>query len=77
MGELLKAFGGYGLPGLVIAALLVWIYRLHKQTTEEHAAHVKDLKEFTATSIELQDKVHDTVSRLSQILDAIESRRTP
>jgi hypothetical protein len=41
-----------------------------------HEKHVGDLKEFTRTAIDLQAKVHDTVSKVSAVIEAIESRRS-
>jgi hypothetical protein len=72
---ILTALISHGLPGLVIASLIWWTYTLTNQVNELHERHVTDLKEFTQTAIELQAKVHETVSKVGIIVETIESRR--
>ena len=95
MDALLTALAGYGAPGLVIAALLLWLKRLQDRIDEEHRARLEDAKNYskalqdaaderladakgyTDSALKLQEAVHASIDKLSELVDLTVSQSSP
>lgn len=61
---MLAALLPFGLPGIVIAVLAIWLYRMQQDLNNEHAERIKDAKAYAALAIELHEKVFSTCERM-------------
>lgn len=84
---MLSHLSDYGLPGLVIAGLLVWLKRLQDRIDSEHTARLEDArayatalqlaadarledaKSYAQHALTLQEAVHQSVTKLSELVD--------
>lgn len=58
-----------GLPGIIIAALLVWVARLHSTIEHLHAERIADAKAFTERALALQEGAHQSIKKLETLAD--------
>lgn len=56
-----------GIQGVIIAALLLWVFRLMKQIENIQQARIEDEKAFMERALQLQEGVHRSVERLEAI----------
>lgn len=76
MEQVITALTNLGVPGVLIAALLLWVFRLHDRLEKAHQARIDDAKAFTERSLALQEGVHRSVDKLESLTDAILRRST-
>lgn len=67
MEAILKEFTNYGFPGLIIAAMLFWIWRKDAELKSERDARVLDAKDFREVLISYQEKHLTAITHLTQI----------
>lgn len=72
---LLNALTGYGLPGIIIAVLLLLYWLKDRELTAERTARIADAKQFTSMALDLQGKVIEATNKLSDIFEALQKRR--
>jgi hypothetical protein len=76
----------YGLPGILIALLLVWIVRQDMAKTKayqdyaealkaEQDARIADAQKYMALALDLQSKVIEAVNKLAGIFEALKDRK--
>jgi len=71
MDEILKALLQSGPMGIIVAALLVWVWRLSGELKESEAARVADAKAFTERALLLQERIYQQVEKLQSVADAL------
>lgn len=60
-----------GIPGCIIAALLIWVFRLMSQIERVQQARIDDAKAFTDRALLLQEGVHRSIERIEDLHTAI------
>lgn len=65
METILKEFTSYGFPGLIIAALLFWIWQKDRELKAERDARVADAKAFSEQIVAYQEKHMTGISHLA------------
>ncbi len=68
------ALAAHGLPGIVIFGLAAWIVLLHRELRDERRARIEDVKGYTDTLMRMQDRVHVTAEKLSDVMAEIKDR---
>lgn len=76
MQAVINALTGLGVPGIIIAALLLWVFRLHDRLEKAHQARIDDAKAFTERSLKLQEGVHRSVDKLESLTELLMRRST-
>lgn len=71
MEALGTALAAYGLPGAVIAALLLWLREKDKELTQERLARIQDAKQYTDLALRLQSEVIGAVNKLTAVFEDI------
>lgn len=81
MQAVVEGFTQLGMPGLMISALILWIYQQNKELKgaqdrlhEEHTLRVADAKEFTRTVIDLQQSMHEATTSLAKVAETLEAQ---
>ena len=72
--SIVAALTNYGLPGVLIAALIVWNFRLTAKLSEAYEARIGDAKSFTERAIKLQEGVHRSIDKLEALTDVLVRR---
>ena len=79
---LVRAIGTYGLNGIIISGLVLWLYHTQQQLRAENNARLSDAQEYTKLALELQEKVFEScsqitiaVDKLTMIVDSIRVQR--
>jgi hypothetical protein len=60
-----------GIPGIAIIGLSMWVKRLQDKVDTVTDGRLADAKQYTERALALQEAVHESVSKLSELLDAI------
>jgi len=71
MDAILEPLMNLGLPGIIIAALLLWVSRLHAALERLHAERIADAKAFTERALALQEGAHQSIKKLETLADLI------
>lgn len=73
---MLAILANFGLPGVVIGLLFLWIWRqdsrydkLSDKLRAEQNARVEDAKKYTEMALKLQGRVIDAVATISRVFD--------
>ena len=69
MDELIMKVAGYGLPGLIVAILCLFLWHTLKQLRQSEKERVDDAKAFTSLILEVQGKFLDSANKIG---DAVE-----
>ena len=73
--SLVGSLSQYGLPGIIIGLLIVWVYLKDKELKAERDARIADAKAFTALALQLQEHAISSVNKLSDVFDEIRRMR--
>lgn len=73
---MLAILANFGLPGVVIGLLFLWIWRLDSRYDKlsdklraEQTARVDDAKKYTEMALKLQGRVIDAVATISRVFE--------
>lgn len=69
MDPILAPLAAWGPPGVIIAVLLVWLWRTQLELGAERKARVEDAQNYTALALKIQADVHATIERLEKVAD--------
>ena len=67
MTSILTQLSTTGIPGVIIAALLVWVFRLMAQVEKVQQARIDDAKAFTERALDLQEGIHRSVDKIDAL----------
>jgi hypothetical protein len=71
MDHLLEGLTQFGLPGVVVAIFVVLFVQKDRELKRERDARIEDAKAFNKVALELQDKVIQTATRLSDVFEEL------
>ena len=75
MDPILAPLTTLGLPGVIIAVLIYWLWRTQAELGAERKARVEDAQNYTTLALKLQGEVHASIDRLEKISEL--QRRQP
>jgi hypothetical protein len=71
MQSLITALLGQGVPGITIAILLFWLFRLMNQNEKLQQSRIDDAKAFTDRALKLQEGTHRSIDKLETLAGAL------
>ena len=74
MTNLLTQLAANGIPGVIIAVLLAWVFRLMAQVEKVQQARIDDAKAFTERALDLQEGIHRSVDKIDALHKILASR---
>ena len=72
----MNLLASYGLPGIVIGLLVIWIVRQQRELATSYQARIEDAKSFTERALALQEGTHRSIDKLESLTDILISRRS-
>lgn len=75
MDGLVQHLANYGLPGVVVAIVLVLYVRKDQELSAEKNYRIADAKAYTDMALKLQEKVTDAIDKLKAIFEATKAER--
>ena len=63
-----------GIPGVIIAALLIWVFKLMGQLEKVQQCRIDDAKAFTERALDLQEGIHRSVDKIDALHKILAAR---
>lgn len=60
-----------GIPGIAIIGLSLWVKRLQDKVDAVTDGRLADAKQYTERALALQEAVHESVSKLGELVDVV------
>ena len=73
--SLIGILAQHGLPGVIIALLVLWVYMKDKELKAERDARIADAKTFTDLALKLQENAISSVNKLTDVFDEVKRMR--
>ena len=71
MESIINQLATSGIPGLIIATFIVWVWKLMAQIERVQQDRIDDAKAFTERALQLQESIHRSIERLSTLGDIV------
>ena len=71
MEPLIEILTHYGLPGVMLAVMLVLYVKKDQDLSREKNARIKDATDFREVSLKLQERVIESVTILKEVFDEL------
>lgn len=72
--SLIAQIASYGLPGLIVAVMIVAYWHKDRELRRESEARIADAKNYLDLALKLQAQVLTNIEKLSDIFNAIRDR---
>lgn len=69
--SVVNILSSYGLPGIIIALLSLWVVRQQRELAASYQSRIDDAKAFSERALRLQEGVHRTIDKVESLTDVL------